>query len=83
MVSLSLTLNAYSIHLVYLLSFPEVDSELGQTYMMELFAKIVNGWKLLTIFAKSSILFYSTGFWIRFWGLPFSAGEMLTRLRYS
>ena len=43
MVSLSLTLNAYSIHLVYLLSFLEVDSELGQTYMMELFAKIVNG----------------------------------------
>ena len=31
-------------------------SELSQKSKMELFAKIVNGWKLLTNFAKSSIL---------------------------
>ena len=34
----------------------EVHSELSQTFKMELFAKIVNDWKLLTIFGKNSIL---------------------------
>ena len=35
---------------------PEAYSESCQTRKMELFAKLVNGWKLLTIFAKSSNL---------------------------
>ena len=37
-------------------SFSDAYSEPSRTSKMELFAKIVNGWKLLTIFAKSSIL---------------------------
>ena len=40
--------------------FPQVDSEsnseLSQTSKMEFLAKVVNGRKTLTIFAKSSIL---------------------------
>ena len=35
---------------------PEAYSEPSGTSKMEFFAKIVNGWKPLTIFAKSSIL---------------------------
>ena len=40
----------------------EVYSELCQTYKMELFAKIVNGFQLLTIFAKNAILDVLQGF---------------------
>ena len=35
---------------------PEPHSEPCQTLKMELFAKIVNGFQTLTVFAKSSIL---------------------------
>ena len=35
---------------------PEPHSEPCQTFKMELFAKIVNGFQTLTVFAKSSIL---------------------------
>ena len=31
-------------------------SELNQTYKIELFSKIVNGWKFLNIFEEKSIL---------------------------
>ena len=41
---------------VNLLITPEVHSEPSQTSKMELFAKIANGWKLLTILQKA--LFY-------------------------
>ena len=41
---------------VNLLITPEVHSEPSQTSNMELFAKIANGWKLLTILQKA--LFY-------------------------
>ena len=34
----------------------DVHSEPFQTYRMEVFATIVNGWNLLTIFVKRSIL---------------------------
>ena len=36
--------------------FAVTYSEVCQTYNMERFVKIVNGWKLLTIFAKRFIL---------------------------
>ena len=36
--------------------YVEVNSEPSQTSNMDLFAKIINGWKTLTIFAKRSIL---------------------------
>ena len=38
------------------------DSKLSQSSKMELFAIIVNGWKLLTLFTKSSILHVWQGF---------------------
>ena len=41
---------------VNLLITPELNSEPNQTSKMELFAKIANGWKLLTILQKA--LFY-------------------------
>ena len=40
---------------------PEAYSEPCQTSTMKCFAKMVNGWKLLTIFAKHSILDYWHG----------------------
>ena len=40
----------------------ETHLEPSQTSKMEFFAKIVNGWKLLNNFAKSSILVVSQGF---------------------
>ena len=40
----------------------EAYSEPCQTFKMELFSKTVNGWKLLSILAKSFILSISQGF---------------------
>ena len=37
-------------------SYAELYSQPSQIFKMELFAKIVNTWKPLTIFAKNSIL---------------------------
>ena len=34
----------------------EVDSEPNQIYKMDFFAKIINGWKPLTIFAKIKLI---------------------------
>ena len=45
----------------------ETHSELNQTSKMDIFVKIVNGWKRLTIFAKSSILVVWLRFWIHLW----------------
>ena len=42
----------------------EAYSETFQESDMQLFAKLVNDWKLLTIFAKSFCFVSSTGFWI-------------------
>ena len=39
----------------------EVYSEPCQTYKMEIFGKIVNGFQLLTIFSPSSILYVRLG----------------------
>ena len=41
---------------IFMVYWPEAYSEPCQTSKIELFAKIVNEWKLLTIFKKSSIL---------------------------
>ena len=41
---------------------PETYPELSRIFKIELFAKIVDGWKSLTIFKKSSILDARLGF---------------------
>ena len=46
----------WSNFMAYLLLIKEAHSEHSQTSKMELFAKMVNCWELLTIFAKGSIL---------------------------
>ena len=77
------------------IEFLEVHSELSQTFKIDLFAKIVSGWKLLTIFVKGSILNawlalrekcpYSEIFWSifsRIW-TEYGEGEMLRISQYS
>ena len=44
------------INVSHLVSIPEMYSGLFQTSKMKIFVKIVNGWKSLSIFPKSSIL---------------------------
>ena len=53
------TLNVTSPEKTIQVMIMELYAELSQTSKMELFAKIVNVWKLLTIFAKNSIFMFN------------------------
>ena len=59
----------YIYHWQIMKPHPKMYSEPCQVSKVELFAKIVNGWKPLIIFAKKLHLRCLTGFWIRLWYL--------------